>query len=161
MQKPSRSPSPTNAINRRKDWVQMYPHISVSAQIVLELQLLKQNNSCRLPGPCQPSNSEPPPRTHRRDNPFSTIRALCKAPFAETYTAANDYLVPGEAFFEDNPLIAATLNAGTKHKHALALERLRDLTSHVDDFPSFLITASRCTSKISFYRTHWLVDDRK
>ena len=135
MQKPSRPLSPTNAINRRKDWVQMYPHISVSAQIVLELQLLKQHNSCQLPGTCQPSNSEPPPCTHETDNLFSTIRALCKAPFAEIYTAANDYLIPGEAFFEDNPLIAATLNASTKHKYALALERFRDLTSHVDDVP--------------------------
>ena len=53
---------------------------------------------------------------------FKTLRALSAAPFTSTYSPQNHYLVGAEQFFEENPLIAATLKPATQAKYAIALE---------------------------------------
>ena len=53
---------------------------------------------------------------------FKTLRALSAAPFTSTYSPENHYLVGAEQFFEENPLIAATLKPVKQTKYAIALE---------------------------------------
>ena len=67
----------------------------------------------------------------------STIHALAKALFYTTAVADTSFLICAEEFFEDNPLIAATLQLKTQQRYAVALEnfRLSPFASSVHDLP--------------------------
>lgn len=56
---------------------------------------------------------------------FPTIRALARAPFSSTVYQNCDFLISAEEYFEDNPLIATTLNIATQNKYITAYERFR------------------------------------
>ena len=59
---------------------------------------------------------------------FNTIRTLSAAPFFRTYSPQPQYLASAEEFFEENPLIAATLKPTTQTKYAIALESFKAST---------------------------------
>ena len=62
------------------------------------------------------------PQTHQQH--FSLV-ALAQAPFLHHRVADTSFLICAEEFFEDNPLIAATLQPCTQQKYAVALENFR------------------------------------
>ena len=62
------------------------------------------------------------PQTHQQ---HSSLVALAQAPFLHHRVADTSFLICAEEFFEDNPLIAATLQPRTQQKYAVALENFR------------------------------------
>lgn len=50
---------------------------------------------------------------------------LAQAPLSTDRSCDTSYLVCAEEFFEDNPLIAATLQPRTRHVYSIALENFR------------------------------------
>lgn len=60
--------------------------------------------------------------------PSNNLSIFSAAPFTTKYSPKPDYLVGAEVFFEDKPLISATLKTSTQTRHAIVLDKFISLT---------------------------------
>eukprot|EP00178_Gracilaria_changii_P016391 TRINITY_DN466_c0_g1_i1.p1 TRINITY_DN466_c0_g1~~TRINITY_DN466_c0_g1_i1.p1 ORF type:complete len:419 (-),score=36.56 TRINITY_DN466_c0_g1_i1:32-1288(-) len=74
---------------------------------------------------------------------YSSLLTLSTAPFEAEMTLGTNFLVPGDIFFEENPLLSASINESTQIKYTSALANF--MNSDIASTPSAMTLDKRLT----------------